>query len=292
LYLNFIFSGGFELRFGKPTFVQRYAKNISSPMDKIKLAGEVAQIARRAGAAIMSVYGNVSEMPIELKEDQSPLTLADKAANDIITSGLVQLDVRFPIISEESRQIPFEERRNYHYYWLVDPLDGTKEFLKRNGEFTVNIALVHRNEPVIGIVYVPALNEMYWAVKGAGAWLETNQGKTRLQAATFQMTAPHLRVVCSRSHLSNATKDFIAQLQAPDLVAKGSALKFLIVAKGEAHIYPRLGFTSEWDTCPAQLVLEEAGGKVIDQQTGERLLYNKESLTNPFFIAYGCVNEL
>ncbi len=261
-------------------------------MDKIKLAGEVAQIARRAGAAIMSVYGNVSEMPIELKEDQSPLTLADKAANDIITSGLVQLDVRFPIISEESRQIPFEERRNYDYYWLVDPLDGTKEFLKRNGEFTVNIALVHRNEPVIGIVYVPALNEMYWAVKGAGSWLETNQGKTRLQAATFQMTAPHLRVVCSRSHLSDATKDFIAQLQAPDLVAKGSALKFLIVARGEAHIYPRLGFTSEWDTCPAQLVLEEAGGKVIDQQTGERLLYNKESLTNPFFIAYGCVNEL
>ncbi|HMN90228.1 MAG TPA: 3'(2'),5'-bisphosphate nucleotidase CysQ [Saprospiraceae bacterium] len=261
-------------------------------MDKIKLAGEVAQIARRAGAAIMSVYGNVSEMPIELKEDQSPLTLADKAANDIITSGLVQLDIRFPIISEESRQIPFEERRNYDYYWLVDPLDGTKEFLKRNGEFTVNIALVHRNEPVIGIVYVPALNEIYWAVKGAGSWLETNRGKTRLQAATFQMTAPHLRVVCSRSHLSDATKDFIAQLQAPDLVAKGSALKFLIVAKGEAHIYPRLGFTSEWDTCPAQLVLEEAGGKVIDQQTGERLLYNKESLTNPFFIAYGCVNEL
>ncbi|MBK7871215.1 MAG: 3'(2'),5'-bisphosphate nucleotidase CysQ [Saprospiraceae bacterium] len=258
-------------------------------MDKQKIVGEVALIARRAGAAIMSVYGNVAEMPVELKDDQSPLTLADKASNDIITSGLVQLDVKFPIISEESKQIPYEERRNYEYCWMVDPLDGTKEFLKRNGEFTVNIALLYRNEPILGVVYVPALDEMYWALKGEGAYLESRIGKMRLEAASFQMADSQLNVVCSRSHLSDATKAFIDQLNEPNLVSKGSALKFLIVARGQAHIYPRLSLTSEWDTCPAQLVLEEAGGKVIDQETGERMLYNKESLLNHFFIAYGKV---
>ncbi len=258
-------------------------------MDQYKLAGEVAQIARRAGAAVLSVYDNVADMPIELKEDQSPLTLADKASNDIITSGLVQLKVKFPIISEESKQIPYEIRKTYEYYWLVDPLDGTKEFLKHNGEFTINIALVHYNEPVIGVVYVPVLGELYWAVRGVGAYLETNGGSQRLEAAVFKLTDPHLNVVCSRSHLDEATKTFIDQLNTPNLIARGSALKFLILAKGEAHVYPRLGVTSEWDTCPAQLILEEAGGSVIDQTTGQRLLYNKESLVNPFFVAYGKV---
>ncbi|HMO38609.1 MAG TPA: 3'(2'),5'-bisphosphate nucleotidase CysQ [Saprospiraceae bacterium] len=258
-------------------------------MDKIKLAGQVAQIARRAGAAIMSIYGNAGEMHIELKDDQSPLTLADKAANDIITSGLMQLDVHFPIISEESKQIAYAERRDEEYQWMVDPLDGTKEFLKRNGEFTVNIALIKRHEPEIGVVYVPALDEMYWAVRGEGAWMETSQGTTRLQAAAFRMSDAGLNVVCSRSHLSEATHAFINQLNAPQLVSRGSALKFLIVAKGEAHIYPRLGPTSEWDTCPAQLILEEAGGQVIDESTGQPMLYNKEDLLNAFFVAYGRV---
>ncbi len=285
---NEITPKSFVLRIGGFTFV-RIAKNTFLPMDKQKLVSEVAQIARRAGAAVMSVYDNAEDMPIELKDDQSPLTLADKASNDIIMSGLVQLDEKYPIISEESKQIPYEERREYEYYWLVDPLDGTKEFLKKNGEFTVNIALVHRDKPVLGVVLVPALNELYWAIKGGGAWLETNGETKQLKAATFTMDDPGLNVVCSRSHLSDDTKKFVDNLTEPNLVAKGSALKFLILAKGKAHIYPRLGPTSEWDTCPAQLVLEEAGGKVIDKETNEPMVYNKESLLNNYFVAYGNV---
>lgn len=256
-------------------------------MDRIKIAGEIAQIARRAGAAILSVYGNVADMPIELKDDQSPLTLADKASNDIIASGLVQLDVKFPILSEESKAIPYEERQNYEYYWLVDPLDGTKEFLKHNGEFTINIALVHAGRPVLGVVYVPVPDELYWAVEGAGAFLEQQEAVRKLEAASFTLNDPALKVLCSRSHLNQETQAFINQLDQPVLIAKGSALKFLLLAKGEAHLYPRMGFTNEWDTCPAQLILEEAGGKVIDQLTGESMRYNKESLQNNFFVAYG-----
>lgn len=267
----------------------RLLENTYLPMNKQNLVSEVAQIARRAGAAIMSVYDNVEEMPIELKDDQSPLTLADKAANDIIMSGLVQLDEKFPVISEENKQIPYEERREYQRYWLVDPLDGTKEFLKKNGEFTVNIALVQQNVPVIGVVFVPALDELYWAIKGEGAYLEKGGETKKLQAATFTMDDPGLNVVCSRSHMSDDTKKFVDNLIEPNLVSKGSALKFLILAKGEAHVYPRLGPTMEWDTCPAQLVLEEAGGKIVDYETKASMVYNKESLLNHFFIAYGNV---
>lgn len=253
----------------------------------MKIAGEIAQIARRAGAAILSVYGNVADMPIELKDDQSPLTLADKASNDIIASGLVQLDTKFPILSEESKAIPYEERQNYEYYWLVDPLDGTKEFLKHNGEFTINIALVHAGRPLLGVVYVPVPDELYWAVEGAGAFLETEGALQKLEAASFAISDPGLKVLCSRSHLNKETQAFIDQLDQPVLIARGSALKFLLLAKGEAHLYPRMGLTNEWDTCPAQLILEEAGGKVIDQLTGKSMRYNKESLQNNFFVAYG-----
>lgn len=256
-------------------------------MDKIKLAGEVAQIARRAGAAILSVYANVHEMPVELKSDDSPLTLADKAANDIITSGLVQLDIKFPIISEEMKEVPYEERRQYDCYWLVDPLDGTKEFLKHNGEFTVNIALVEKDKPIIGVVYVPVTDEMYWAVEGGGAYLERKDEQVQINAAAFSMADTGLNVVCSRSHLNAETSAFIEQLKQPSLLSKGSAIKFLILAKGEAHLYPRMGGTNEWDTCPAQLILEEAGGKVIDWETKAPMRYNKESLSNHAFVAYG-----
>ncbi len=260
-------------------------------MDKIKLAGEVALIARRAGAAILSVYANVDVMPVELKSDQTPLTLADKAANDIIASGLVQLEERFPIVSEESAEIPYEVRKDYDCYWLVDPLDGTKEFLKHNGEFTVNIALVEGEVPTIGVVYVPVTDELYWAVAGEGAYLERKGEQVRLQAAEFKMEDAGLNVLCSRSHLNAETQAFIDGLKAPNLLEKGSALKFLLLAKGEAHVYPRMGLTNEWDTCPAQLILEEAGGKVVDWETKEAMRYNKESLANSNFVAYGKLNH-
>ncbi|MCB0569206.1 MAG: 3'(2'),5'-bisphosphate nucleotidase CysQ [Phaeodactylibacter sp.] len=255
-------------------------------MDLTELAKEVVQIARRAGAAIMAVYAK-DDMEIEAKADESPLTLADRASNDVICEELARLPVLYPIVSEENKAIPYEERRAYTYFWLVDPLDGTKEFIKRNGEFTVNIALIHHGEPVLGVVYVPCLQETYWAAKGYGAFLETGEGTSPLKAAAFLPESPGLNLVCSRSHLNEETQAFISCFEAPNLVSKGSSLKFMILAKGEAHVYPRLAPTMEWDTAAAQAILAEAGGAVIDQETGRPLRYNKESLLNPHFVAYG-----
>lgn len=258
-------------------------------MDQIKLAEEVVRIAKGAGAAIMEIYkeADIDDLQIQNKADESPLTIADRAANAIICAGLQTLPVKYPIVSEENKAIPYKERFTFTYSWLVDPLDGTKEFIKKNGEFTVNIALVHQGSPEIGVVYAPVLDEMYWAVKGYGAFLEKNGETEQLAAANFKMDDPGLKVVCSRSHLNKDTQAFVDQLNEPDLVPKGSSLKFLIVAKGEAHLYPRLAPTTEWDTGAAQIVLEEAGGKVINQDSGAPLQYNKENLLNPHFIAYG-----
>ena len=261
-------------------------------MEKLKLAEAVRETARQAGQAILGIYDNVDEMKVELKADQSPLTIADKIANDIICSGLRQLETKYPIISEETKQIPYSDRKNYDLFWLVDPLDGTKEFLKRNGEFTVNIALVRRQQPILGVVYAPVIDELYWGVKGEGAFLETKQGQQQLEAADFTLSDPGLHVVCSRSHLNDETQVFIDQLHDPELVARGSSLKFLILARGQAHIYPRLAPTSEWDTGAAQIILEEAGGMIIDQDTYLPLRYNKEVLLNSHFVAYGRIDKL
>lgn len=262
-------------------------------MDQNKLVEEVVRIARAAGAAIMEIYkaADKEDLQIQNKADESPLTIADRAANAIICAGLQTLPIKYPIVSEENKAIPYEERFTFDYHWLVDPLDGTKEFIKKNGEFTVNIALIHNGSPVMGVVYAPVLDEMYWAVQGAGAYLEKGGEKTKLQAASFVMTDPGLGVVCSRSHLNDDTRAFIDGLKEPNLVATGSSLKFLILAKGDAHLYPRLAPTSEWDTGAAQSILEEAGGKVINQDTGAPLQYNKESLLNPHFIAYGKIEK-
>jgi len=262
-------------------------------MDQIKLAEEVVEIARAAGAAIMEIYKSADKEDLQIKQkaDDSPLTIADRAANAVICAGLETLSIKYPIVSEENKAIPYEKRSTFSYSWLVDPLDGTKEFIKKNGEFTVNIALVHHGKLEMGVVYAPDLKEMYWAVKGQGAFLEREGQKTKLQAASFHMKDKGLGVVCSRSHLDEGTKNFIADLNEPDLVAKGSSLKFLILAKGEAHLYPRLAPTSEWDTGAAQMILEEAGGKIISQETRQPLTYNKESLLNPHFIAYGNIKD-
>ncbi len=259
-------------------------------MDLKELAQEAVQIARQAGGEIMAIYGR-EDFDVELKADESPLTIADKAANDLICAQLEQLSVQYPIVSEENKAIPYEERRHFDYHWLVDPLDGTKEFIKRNGEFTVNIALIHEGRPVLGVVHVPCFSETYWGAEGIGAFVVKNGNTEKLQAASFKMTDEQLGVVCSRSHLNEETQAFVDQLKSPALVPKGSSLKFLIVAKGEAHIYPRLGPTMEWDTAAAQAVLEQAGGSVIDEGTKAPLRYNKENLLNPYFIAYGGLQE-
>lgn len=251
------------------------------------LAKEVMNIAQEAGEAILEIYRQAEGVMIEKKADNSPLTIADKTANEIICKGLEQLAEKHPIISEENKAIPYENRKDYPYCWLVDPLDGTKEFIKRNGEFTVNIALIHQQRIVFGVVFAPVLEEMYWGAKGEGAYLIKNGVSQQLTAATFSKTDKNLNLVCSRSHLNEDTQNFVDQFDAPNLVATGSSLKFLILAKGEAHIYPRLAPTMEWDTGAAQIILEEAGGSVLQNGTIEPLLYNKENLLNPFFVAAG-----
>jgi 3'(2'), 5'-bisphosphate nucleotidase len=247
------------------------------------LALEIVSLARKAGDAIMDIYRRESDWNVEQKDDRSPLTLADRRSNEIICAGLT----RFPIISEENKVIPYEERKAYPICWMVDPLDGTKEFIQRNGDFTVNIALILENRPVLGVVYIPVSGVAYWGALGLGAHRTDETGARVLQAATFDPAESHPRVVASRSHLNEETQAFIGRLHSPELVSRGSSLKFMLLAEGQAHVYPRLAPTMEWDTAAAQIILEEAGGSVIDAHTQEPMRYNKPDLHNPHFIAYG-----
>lgn len=245
----------------------------------------VKDIAVRAGAAIMEIYKDESKFNVEQKSDDSPLTAADQAANDVIVAGLEKLDVSFPIISEETKLVDYEVRKKYERFWLVDPLDGTKEFIKRNGEFTVNIALIENQEPIFGVVYVPATGETYWAVKGVGAWHSDGIKTNKLDTTTYSDRQKGVRVVCSRSHINKETQQLMDGLNQPEIVSRGSSLKFLIIAKGDAELYPRIGPTMEWDTAAAHIILTEAGGTVTEYQSDGPLLYNKENLLNPYFIA-------
>ena len=252
------------------------------------LINGLKQLALEAGVVIMEIYADESRFGVESKADDSPLTLADKESNRVICDGLQKLTPSIPIISEENKEIDYAERKAYDYAWLVDPVDGTKEFIKRNGEFTVNIALILNGAPVLGVVYVPATKALYWASRKEGAFLSTDGGApVKLKASSFSMKDKGLKVVCSRSHLNDDTAAFIDKLDQPEKVSKGSSLKFLILAEGGAQVYPRLAPTMEWDTGAAQIILEEAGGKVIDVETGLPLAYNKKQLRNPHFIAYG-----
>jgi len=252
-----------------------------------QLIQEVNTIAVNAGKAIMEIYNNESDFGVEQKKDDSPLTKADKAGNDVICAGLESLSQIFPIISEENKSVEYIDRKDYDYFWLVDPLDGTKEFIKRNGEFTVNIALMKKNRPVGGVVYLPVKEELYYAAEGMGAFVKKGDSVSKVECDPFKESQSGLKVVCSRSHINEETEQFISKYDQHEKVARGSSLKFIIIANGEAHVYPRLGPTMEWDTAAAHSVLNEAGGEIIDHSTGEPLLYNKTSLLNPFFIAYG-----
>ncbi len=255
----------------------------------LDLIPELLEIARKAGGVILEIYHSDADFGVEAKSDDSPLTRADRAANEVICRGLEALPLKFPIISEENKLLPYSERKDWKQCWLVDPLDGTKEFIKKNGDFTVNIALVEAGKVVAGVVGIPAQDELYWAVKGKGAFLIKNESETEIEAASFAEMDTGLNIVCSRSHLTPETEAFIAKYQQPNLVSRGSALKFLLLAKGEAHIYPRIAPTMEWDTAAAQIVLEEAGGKVVVFETGEPMRYNRENLLNPSFVGYGNV---
>jgi 3'(2'), 5'-bisphosphate nucleotidase len=259
----------------------------NSIIDFQELVGQVQQIAIEAGAVIMDIYNNADDFNVETKSDNSPLTRADKAANDLIVRRLQALTPSIPIVSEEGKDIPYETRRGFEYNWLVDPLDGTKEFIKRNGEFTVNIALIHQQKAVLGVVYAPVPELLYWAFENGGAFCKDKGQTGRISAAQFQLADAHLKAVCSRSHLTPETEAFLAQLDNPSLVSRGSSFKFLLLAQGLAHVYPRMAPTMEWDTAAAQIVLEEAGGTVLENGTNAPLRYNKEVLRNPHFVAYG-----
>ncbi|MEM6966511.1 MAG: 3'(2'),5'-bisphosphate nucleotidase CysQ, partial [Bacteroidota bacterium] len=226
-----------------------------------KLIEDLKQISIDAGNAIMEIYQDETKFGVTEKSDSSPLTLADQKSNQVICDGLEKVAPNIPIISEENKAIAYEERAQFSYAWLVDPMDGTKEFIKRNGEFTTNIALIKNGAIILGMVYVPVTEELFWAVKDEGAFMSIGKGEPqKLTAPSFTMKDKGLKVVCSRSHLNDATAQFIEQLDEPDQVSKGSSLKFLILAQGGAHVYPRLAPTMEWDTGAAQIILEEAGG--------------------------------
>jgi 3'(2'), 5'-bisphosphate nucleotidase len=248
------------------------------------LLDEICGIARAAGAAIMEIYGR--GFTVALKDDRSPLTEADRASHAIIQQRLGSLEPLYPILSEESDPRSFENRREWPTYWLVDPLDGTKEFIKRNGEFTVNIALIENHTPVMGAVYAPALDRLYSGLIGAGAWLAAGGAATRRIAVAAEAPSP-VRVVGSRSHASPALAQYLRHIGEHELKSMGSSLKICLVAEGEADVYPRFGPTSEWDTAAAHAILTSAGGSMIAVD-GRPLRYNlKADLLNPHFLAFG-----
>ncbi len=234
-----------------------------------------------AGEAILEVY-NSNDFDVEKKGDDSPLTKADKNAHEVIVSFLEKTDI--PILSEEGRDIPYEERKGWEYFWMVDPLDGTKEFIKRNGEFTVNIALIKDGQPILGVIYVPVLEKLYWAIENGGAYLKYNDNTSKIFSNKISLKAKGLRVVASRSHLNQETSDFLNTLDSPEIVSMGSSLKFMLIAEGKADVYPRFAPTMEWDTAAAQIIVKESGADVLEKNKISLLKYNKENLLNPHFI--------
>ncbi|MGQ0800540.1 MAG: 3'(2'),5'-bisphosphate nucleotidase CysQ [Pseudomarimonas sp.] len=244
----------------------------------------VIALVREAGAAIMAVYA--SDFAVEHKDDRSPLTAADRAAHHVLDAGLVKLTGELPVLSEESATIDWQVRQAWSRYWLVDPLDGTREFVKRNGEFTVNVALIEDGAPVFGVVQAPVTGDLWWGGRSFGAYRREADGSdTKLQSA--RPAPAHLRVAASRSHLDARTQALLDKLGAHDRLGLGSSLKFCRLAEGLADVYPRFGPTSEWDTAAAQCVLEGAGGIVIDTH-GRPLRCNQgPSLLNGDFLALG-----
>ena len=247
-----------------------------------------------AGLEIMKVYN--SDFDYELKDDASPLTIADKNANDIINEYLVKTNI--PIISEENAQIDYDVRKEWSTCWIVDPLDGTKEFIKRNGEFTVNIALIENGKPILGVIYVPVEKKLYYGdvlkQEAHSAILDShfNSIEDILTKAKIMVAGKNktqlIKVVGSRSHMNQETIDFVNSLKKEDkqveVVSKGSSLKFCLVAEGKADIYPRFAPTMEWDTAAAHAICKACGVSVISEITKNELMYNKENLLNPWFI--------
>lgn len=247
--------------------------------------GELRDLGRVAGRAIVSIYDAYLKGDttfISSKADASPLTAADLASHKVIVSGLKKLTPEIPVVSEEDT-ISHSLRKPSGAFWLIDPLDGTKEFVNKNGDFTVNIALIVDGEPIWGLVYAPVLDLLYWGGRSYGAWLDVHGVLQQLTVSSMPNSGDVWRVVASKSHMNQETENFIQALGATTLVQAGSSLKLCRVAEGSADIYPRLGPTCEWDTAAAQAVVEGAGGQVYDL-SGMSLRYGKPDVLNPYFV--------
>lgn len=253
--------------------------------DLQSLLPQVIEISQDAGQLILEIYDTGFE--VETKMDGSPLTAADKSSHDFIVKKLAGLTPGIPVISEESDAVEYSERKSWPTYWLVDPLDGTKEFVRRSGEFTVNIALIQDNSPTLGVVHTPVKDWTHWGSTGNGAWLKRGPQEAA-QIKVRQYSGGQATVVASRSHGRGRLQGFLDRLESLEgpcrLANMGSALKICLVAEGTGDIYPRFGPTGEWDTAAADIVLSEAGGKLVNCQL-EALQYNKEVLLNPSFLA-------
>ena len=239
---------------------------------------KIVNIAKEAGDAIMEIYKK--DFKIEYKDDKSPLTEADTKSNEIICKALVELYPNIPILSEENKEVPYLDRKDWEYYWCIDPIDGTKEFIKKNDEFTVNIALIHKNIPVLGVVYAPAIDTMYYAKSGTGAF----KNGTKLP---IKRDDNKLIIVASKSHMSEETQKFIDDIETnkkKELISMGSSLKLCLVSDGSADIYPRLAPTMEWDTAAADAIVRESGKMTYSKENDKPLIYNKENLLNPWFV--------
>ncbi len=252
-------------------------------LQPIELLHPVHDIALKAGLAILPIYA--TDIEVTHKEDDSPLTKADMASHEVIVEGLEKLTPGIPILSEEGSLPDYETRSQWRWYWLIDPLDGTKEFIKKNGQFTVNIALMHDGAPVLGVVYAPALEVSYFAALGAGAWKQEKDGP--FEGINTKRVEDKLSIVASRSHRSEELETLLNSLPDHSEVSVGSSLKFCLVAEAQADFYPRIGLTSEWDTAAGQCVVEQAGGLVTTLDL-KPLRYNqKESILNPHFLVIG-----
>lgn len=240
---------------------------------------KILSITKKASIAVKNIYLNGFD--VEYKDDLSPLTTADKVANEIICNSLIDLYPNIPIISEENKQIPYHIRKDWEYFWCIDPIDGTKEFVKKSGEFTINIALIHNQIPILGVIDAPILNTTYYAQKNFGAY------KNGIRIPIKRDDNKYI-IVASKSHMNTQTKEYIDNISTPlqkETISIGSSLKLCLVAEGKADIYPRFGNTMEWDISAGHSILLECNKDVIDISTNKSLTYNKQSLNNPDFIA-------
>lgn len=258
-------------------------------IDITQLLEVAKRAALKAGKAILEIYAS-GDFGVEMKSDRSPLTLADKAAHSIIVAHLEETGL--PVLSEEGIDIPYKERKNWDYFWLIDPLDGTKEFIKRTGEFTVNIALVRSNTPVAGVIYAPCINILYYGSKETGVYKIENDKQIQLVFMEKKRTIEELHqkeqitIVASKSHMNEETSAFINQFRNTNLSSMGSSLKLMLLAEGVADIYPRLAPTMEWDTAAGHAILRSLNMGVYQTDLQTELMYNKEELLNPSFIAF------